>query len=268
MNDRMDKIRNWTIINFLIFILTLVVNYLGAAGFFNGKGQAEISAKYSTKITPAGFAFSIWGVIYTLLIITLIYFFINRRNGGVGGLVLRISPLFWLSSIFNIAWIISFSYEMIGVSTILLLGMLFSLMIIVERIYNNREKFNSTLAGISFSLYAGWVFIASILNISVFLVKIDWNGFGISESIWTIGVLFLAIGFILFYLSRYKNAIIPISLAWAFFGIYSAYSRGEIVSEMGTVIQGVLIFGIIVFLLSSVIIFVRNKYSIFPKSNY
>ena len=75
IESELTRIKLWTIANLLVFLASLVVNYLGASGFFNGMGQAEVSRKYPTLITPNGFAFSIWGVIYTLLLATLIYFF-------------------------------------------------------------------------------------------------------------------------------------------------------------------------------------------------
>lgn len=255
----------WVFLNLIFFILTLVINYLGSSGFFNGKGQAEVSAKYSTLITPAGFAFSIWGIIYSLLLITLIYFFAKRKDPVVTQLIQFISPLFIVSCLLNMGWIISFSYELMWLSTVLILGMTLSLLLIIERIYKHRADFPTGLAGFSFTLYGAWVFIASILNIAILLVQLNWDGFGISDSIWTIITLFLAIGFVLFYLSLYKNAIFPISLAWAFFGIYSSYSNGEINPAMGATIQGVLLLGMVVFVLSAILTFIKNDNSIFPK---
>lgn len=253
------------LLNVIFFILTLIINYLGSSGFFNGKSQAEVSAKYSTLITPAGFSFSIWGIIYSLLLITLIYFFAKRKDPIVAKLIQLISPLFIVSCLLNMGWIISFSYELMWLSTLLILGMTLSLLLIIERIYKHRAEFPTGLAGFSFTLYGAWVFIASILNISILLVQLNWGGFGISDSIWTIITLFLAIGFVLFYLSLYKNAVFPISLAWAFFGIYSSYNNGEINPNMGAIIQGVLLLGIVVFVLSAIMTFIKNGNSIFPK---
>lgn len=266
MNNRnLKSTRNWTILNLLFFFLTLAINYLGSSGFFNNMGQKEISDKYMTLITPAGFAFSIWGVIYSLVFLTLIYFFIKRKDRRVGNLVQKISPLFIISSLMNIGWIISFSYELLAISTILIFAMLFSLLLIVEKIYKNRGQGPYLLPGIAFSLYGAWVFIATILNISLYLVQINWTGFGISDSIWTIGILFAAMAMTLFYLSIYKNAVFPLSLAWAFFGIYSSYTRGEINPPMAATIEIVLLIGIGFFILASLVTFIKNKNSIFPK---
>ncbi|TAA73014.1 tryptophan-rich sensory protein [Planococcus salinarum] len=261
----LKKTTIFTVVNLVFYFLTLGVNYLGSSGFFNGQSQADISEKYTTLITPASFAFSIWGVIYSLLLITLIYFLVKRKDPNVSRLVLLISPLFIASSVFNMGWIVAFSYELMGVSTLLILAMLFSLLFIVERIYKNRFDFPSTLAGLSFTLYGSWVFIASIVNISVFLVQLEWDGFGISDSIWTMIVLGIAVAFVLLYLVRFKNAAFPIPIAWAFFAIYSAYASGELDPAMSTAIQVILLTGIGIFLVAVVWVFVKNGKALFPK---
>lgn len=254
-----------TLTNILIFLATLVVNQLGATGKFNGMSQKDVSDKYKTLITPRGFAFAIWGIIYTLLFTTLIYFFLQRKDPAIAELIVLISSLFIASSIFNIFWIISFSYEKLGLSTILIFGMLISLMTIIGKIYEYHTNFPSILAGSAFTLYASWVFIATILNISLYLVQKKWNGFGISDFIWTMIILFVAVVLVLLYLFIYQNALFPIAIAWAFFGIYSSYSKGTIKPEMASMIQKILSLGIVIFIIASTFIFIRNGYSIFPR---
>lgn len=109
----------WTIINFLVFFATLGFNYLGASGFFNDMGQAAVSSKYQTLLTPNGFAFSIWGVIYTLVFATLVYLFIKRKGPAVAKLIGLVSAPFVVSCLFNMAWIVAFSYEKMALSTFL-----------------------------------------------------------------------------------------------------------------------------------------------------
>lgn len=264
MDERtLKKTKIFTLLNLAFYFLTLGVNYLGSSGFFNGNSQKDISDKYMTLISPAPFTFSIWGVIYSLLLITLIYLFVKRKDQRIRKLVFLISPLFIASSLLNMGWIVAFSYERLGISTLLIFGMLFSLLKIVERIYQNRFEFPSTLAGLSFTLYGSWVFIATIVNISLFLVQLEWNGFGLSDSVWTLIVLGMAIAFVLFYLSRFKNAAFPIPLAWAFFGIYSSYANGQLDPSMSTAIQGVLIAGIAIFLIAVVWRFIKNGNALF-----
>lgn len=263
--NTLKKTKLFTLLNLLAYFLTLGVNYLGSSGFINGNTQRDISDRYMTLISPAPFAFSIWGIIYSLLLITLIYLFIKRKDPQISRLVLLISPLFIASALFNMAWIVTFSYERLGISTLLILGLLFSLLFIVERIYKNRFEFPSTLAGLTFTLYGSWVFIATIVNTSLFLVQLEWNGFGLSDSVWTIIVLGIAIAFVFFYLSRFKNAAFPIPIAWAFFGIYSSYASGRLDPALSTVIQGVLLAGIVILLIAVVWRFIKNGNALFLK---
>lgn len=254
-----------TTANLVVYFAVLGINYLGSSGFFNDMGQTEVSEKYKTLITPNGFTFSIWGVIYSLLLTTLIYFFVQRNDPAVSELIRLTSGLFIASSVLNMSWIIAFSYEKLGTSTVFIFGMLLALMEIIERIYVNRSLFPSTLASTTFTLYASWVFIATILNIALLFVQKKWNGFGISDSIWTIIILLIAIIFVIFYLSLYQNAVFPIALVWAFYGIYSSYSQGKINVEMMSVIKGVLIFGIVIFCFIAVFTFYRNGFAFFPQ---
>lgn len=254
----------WIISLLIIFLLTLFVNSLGAKGFFNGKGQAEVSAKYPTFITPNNFAFSIWGVIYTLLLITLLYFFFQRKDPAVTELIHAISGLFILTSLFNMAWIVSFSYEKMASSTFFILGMLLSLMTIVKEIQATNPSLGRTLAGTSFTLYASWVFIATFINFAVFFIQKEWNRFGLSDSIWTLVILMIAIIFVSSYVFVYQNAVFPIALAWAFYGIYSSYQEGKIKAERAASIQKLLLTGIAIFFFWIVYSFMINGLAIFP----
>ncbi|MHA6260087.1 tryptophan-rich sensory protein [Sporosarcina sp. CAU 1771] len=157
--------------NYEIDSATFGINYLGSSGFFNGMSQKDISDKYTTLLTPAGFAFSIWGVIYTLLFVTLVYFIVKSKDERVSKLVHMISPLFIISCVLNMGWIVLFSFEFMGLSTLFIIGMVIILLLIVEEIYKNRSEVPFVLAGISFTIYGSWVFIASILNTSIFLLQ-------------------------------------------------------------------------------------------------
>ena len=252
-----------TISNIVILITTLVFNKIGSSGGFNGMGQKEVSDKYKTLITPAGFAFAIWGVIYLFLSATIIYLFFQRSNPDLASLINMLSPLFILSSLFNIAWIVSFSYEKLALSTVFIFGILLSLMTIVKNLYTLDASFATTLSLITFTLYSAWVFIATILNVALFLVQIEWQAFNISKSKWTIAILFIAMALVLVYVLYYKNAIFPLPIAWAFFGIYSSYKKGIINPQMSKVIKNVLIFGIMFFILLTIATFTINNFQIF-----
>lgn len=247
-----------------LFFITLLVNALGARGFFNGKGQAEVSANYQSYITPNNFAFSIWGVIYSLLLVTLIYLFLQRTDPAVATVIDSVSGLFVIASILNMAWIVSFSYEKMGISTIFIFGMMLSLMTIIERLYALSPSFVRSLTSLSFSLYASWVLIATFINFATFFIQKEWNRFGLSDSFWTIVILLLTILFASSYVFIYQNAVFPIALAWAFYGILDAYRKGKVEPSQKESIQKVLRAGIVIFSLFIVFTFVRNGWMILP----
>lgn len=255
----------WAIVNIVIFIVMIMVNYLSAAGKINNFSQAEVSAMYPTLITPAGFAFSIWGVIYSLIGPILIYFLVKLKDDKVSRTIDLISPLIIVNFLLNIAWNISFSHDIIGLTMVLIILMAISLVMIIGKLYKNRANSSYLLAAVAFTIYASWVFIASFVNVAAFLVKINWNGFGISDSYWAILVIIVATLAVVAYILKYKNALAPISVAWAFFTIYSAYKSGKITADMSSTIEMLLIVGIVIFVALMVMTFVKNKYSIFPK---
>lgn len=266
MNENtLKKAKLFALLNLVFYFLTLGVNYLGSSGFFNGQSQGDISDQYLTLISPAPFTFSIWGVIYSLVLITLVYLFIKRKQRNVSELILLISPWFIVLSLCNMGWIVAFSYERLGISTILIIGMLFSLLLIIGKIYTHRFEFPSTLAGLSFTFYCAWVTIATVVNTALLLVQLEWNGFGISYSVWTLIILAVAIAFVLIYISRYKNAAYPLPLAWAFFGIFATYRSGRVEPELSTIIQGFLIAGIVIFLIAAVWRFIKNGNALFQR---
>ncbi|NKZ30220.1 tryptophan-rich sensory protein [Facklamia miroungae] len=257
----------WLAGNYISFILSLIVNYLGGTGQINHMSQQAVSNKYLTLITPAGFTFSIWGVIYSLILITLIYLIFKREDKRVIRTIQVISPFFILSCILNMAWIVSFSYEFIGLSVILIFLLLLTLMKLIEMINNQRDFISYRLPGITFTLYASWVLIATIVNIASLLVKIGWNGFGISPSIWTLIIITIAIIFVVVYVVKFRNAVFPIASAWAFYGIYSEYENEVYAPEFASLIMLVLLIGLGIFVLTAVYCFIKNENGIFPKSH-
>ena len=108
--------------NILAFIFTLAINGLANTSILGGKTTAQISNQYPTLITPAGYVFAIWGIIYALLAMFVIYQVRpSQQNKEYQN---QISVLFILSSIFNVAWIFLWGYNYIAASVIPILGLL------------------------------------------------------------------------------------------------------------------------------------------------
>lgn len=212
------KTKAW--INFGLLLLTLGVNFLGGTGRINNSSQAEVSNRYQTLITPAGFTFSIWIVIYGLLIISMIVMIVKHEDSYYKAVIERITPLLWLSYISNMIWIVLFSYIQIGWSTVFIFAYLFSLTMILKKVKELSQD-RQWLLPLTFGLNTGWLFIASVVNVSAFLVQIEWGGFGIAENTWAVVMMVVAVLLALVVLVNLQSAAFLLPIAWAFFGIYS-----------------------------------------------
>lgn len=257
------KTKSW--INAIFLIVTLIVNGMGALGIINGLSQKEVSDMYQTLITPAPSTFSIWSVIYTFLIISIIVMIFKHQDSYYERAIDEISFLFWLSCALNIVWIVSFSYNLIGLSTIFIFAFLIVMVLIVERI-GKIQTSGRYLLPITFGLYSGWLFIATVVNIAAGLVKAEWGRFGISEEIWSSVILLVAVGLTLLVLLKTKNALFPIPIAWAYFGIYNFLSAPEGFQGKYSLLPNVALIGIVLLIGLSAIQFYKNKYMVMPST--
>ncbi|MDD4773200.1 MAG: hypothetical protein PHZ09_06290 [Eubacteriales bacterium] len=124
----------------------------------------------------------------------------------------HISTLFRISCILNTAWIIAFSYVQVELSVLLIFGFVITLsMICLNLLKVNDGK--HWLLPLSFGIYTGWLFIATVVNTAAMLVKLQWHGFGIADDIWAIIILIVAIALVIVVLLRIKNAAFSIPIA-------------------------------------------------------
>lgn len=250
-------------INGLFLAITLVVNTMGAIGLINGLSQKEVSDKYITLITPGPSTFGIWSIIYVLLISSIIMMIVKKDHIYYQKAIDEISILFWISCLINIAWIVSFSYLLIGLSVIFIFGFVITLSLILQKIRQIHEGKRFLLA-LTFGLYTGWLFIATVVNTAAWLVKLKWNGFGLANEIWAIIILIIAVFLVILVLKRIRNAIFPLPIAWAYFGIYQFLNAPEgFNGEYGS-LQIVTLVAMIVLILISAIQFYRNRFALLP----
>ncbi len=217
--------------NIALFILTVIVNSLaGSTTLIGGQDTAAISDNNPTLITPAGYVFSIWGIIYFLLGIFVVYQALPReRNSSYHK---KISGLFVLSSLVNIAWIFVWQYESLVLSVVLIFALLITLIAIYLRldIGRSKVKIGERLAvHLPFSVYLGWITIASIANVAVALTAYGWDGFGISAEIWAILIVAVALVITLLMLGIRKDIAYALVVIWALVGIGANQSGNQTV---------------------------------------
>jgi len=213
-----------SILNLVGYLGTVIVNALANALPINNKTTAQLSDQYPNLFVPAGLTFSIWGVIYLLLAIFVIYQVIATFRKDKSSLkpFARIGYLFFLSSLLNIGWIFAWQYEIVPLSLVFMLLLLGCLLAIYIRLGIGKEgspKNEQYLIHLPFSVYLGWITIATIANVTALLVDINWNRFGLSDQFWTVAVIVVGIGIALSILIRRQDIYYCLVVAWAFGGI-------------------------------------------------
>jgi benzodiazapine receptor len=215
----MASILRWA--NIVAFILTIIVNGLaGSTAIIGGKVTAQISDANPTLVTPAGYVFSIWGIIYLLLGIFVIYQALPGNQGKT--FQKRIGWLFVLSSIFNIIWLFLWQYEYLAASVIVMFLLLSTLILIYLRLNIGKSKASiqeKLAVHLPFSVYLGWISIATIANVAVTLVSVNWDGFGLDPEVWAAIAIALALLITLLILATRKDVAFALVVIWALIGI-------------------------------------------------
>lgn len=184
------------LVNMLALVITVLINYLSNTGVFNGHTMATVSERYANFFTPAGYAFSIWGLIYLGLLGFVIYTgrsLFTRKE--VDPVLFNIKWLFLLSCLANSGWVIAWLNDYTGLSVLIMIVLLVVLLriVLVTHAQQNRTSLAERLfVRAPFALYAGWVSVALIANMAAWLTKVNWDGWGISAEAWTIVMISVA----------------------------------------------------------------------------
>jgi len=247
------------ILNALSLAVTIIVNYLSNTGFFNGKTIADVSDKYVNYFTPAGFTFSIWGLIYLGLIAFIIYTFTKNAKEHV---ITRTGWWFIISCIANCSWIVAWLYDYTGLSVLILFIQLICLLAIIVKNYMGTRSASFSercFVWIPFSLYGGWLTVALIADVAAYLTKINWTGFGIAEATWCMMMIWVA-GLIHVYVA-WKRRLYWFSIVgvWALAGI--AFANEDVSNIKNTAIT----VAIIIFIVILVVLFSKKK---LPQHHY
>lgn len=250
-------------INGLFLILTLAVNALGATGFINSQTQKEISDRYVTLITPSPSTFSVWSVIYTLLLVSAIVMIVKKKDGYYRAAVDAVTVPFLASCVLNIAWIVFFSYDQLLLSVLFILGFVIALAVICRRLLKIQDK-KRWLLPVTFGIYTGWLMIASVVNIAAALVKIKWDGFGLAADLWALIILCAAILIVGLVALITRNAALPLPVAWAYFGIYQFLKTSDVFAGKYPDLQTAALAGMAILAVWAVVLFAVNHFSFLP----
>jgi len=231
-------------LNIMAFLFTVLVNGLaGSTTILGGKNTAQISDANPTLITPAGYVFSIWGVIYILLGVFVVFQALPSEKGK--DYQKRIGWLFVLSSLLNIAWLFLWQFEYLSLSVVLMFLLLATLISIYLRLNIGKSTVplrEKLAVHAPFSVYLGWITIASIANVAVTLVSVNWDGFGISPETWAALIIIIALLITLLVIATRKDIAYGLVIIWALVGIAVKQSGNQnivMITEISVIIVAI-----------------------------
>ncbi len=241
------------------FILVIVMNFMANSVPINGKTTGELSALYPNLFVPAGATFAIWGIIYLLLTAFVIFQGVAVFTGNPAGsqAVEKIELWFLISCLMNASWILAWHYQQVGLSLLIMLGLLASLLVMYQRLsigLGDASPAIKFLVHLPLSVYLGWISIATIANVTAYLVHLGWNGWGISQQAWAL--VMIAAGVILAFLMLYirYDLFYALVIAWALYGIWlkrsAATEPAPLVSWgalLGLILVGAAILALLIF---------------------
>jgi len=239
----------------ITYVVMVVVNFLANGLPINNRSTGAISNAYPNLFAPAGLTFSIWGLIYLLLAGYVLYQFISfgeKRSQKKEVLLKKINILFIATSIANISWIFSWHYDFIALSVLIMAVLLILLIKIADILRVEKMKLVEKIFIFTpFSVYFGWITVAAIANITVFLVSINWNGFGIADFIWTSIILLVGSLIGILRMHKDKNIVYGLVLIWAYLGILLKHLSadgfgGKYPSIIATIMVCLVLFGFFV----------------------
>jgi len=180
-------------VNVLAVVAVIVVNGLANALPLNGQTTGEISDRFQVYFVPAGYVFSIWGVIYLALLAFAVYQALPAQRNNPR--LRRVGYLFAASCVANIAWLFLWHYEQFVLTLVAMFALLLSLITIYLQLEIGRAAVSPAekwLVHVPFSIYLGWITVATIANVTTVLDFLGWSGWGISDQAWAVIMLLVA----------------------------------------------------------------------------
>ncbi|MEO6333935.1 MAG: TspO/MBR family protein [Pyrinomonadaceae bacterium] len=203
-----DRIRSILVLAATVGVI--VFNWLAATGRL-GSDTAAISAKYPTLVTPAGYAFSIWSLIYLGVIAFSVYQVFPANLSRFRG----VRSVYIASCALNCAWLYFWHREQIVVCFVVMVALWATLAVICYQVRNAKSLGDTWLAKAPFGLYFGWVTAALLVNLSI-LLKFQRVAFSPSaETTLAVLLILAAAGCAILVRVKLTNYFYPLAIAWA-----------------------------------------------------
>jgi benzodiazapine receptor len=241
----MDQDRRRQVVTLATYLVTVAVNGAANALPINGQTTASISDRFEVLVIPAGYVFAIWGLIYALLGA----FSIDqaRPSRAADPTLRRLGYLPAMTGALNTVWLLLFQYEVFVLTVPVMIGLLVSLIAINAVTFADRDHLAGPMRWTiraPFSVYLGWITVATIANIAQTLKAIGFDGFGIDPPIVAGGVLVVGLAIAVTFVWRFADSVYGSVIVWAYVGIAvkeSATTIVPVVSLAGATVVGALL---------------------------
>lgn len=224
-----DALRQYA--NLLVTVVTIVFNGLANALPLNGQSTGQISDRFQVYFVPAGYVFSIWGLIYLGWLAFAIYQLLPAQRDNPR--LRRVGYLFVWSGVANMAWLFFWHYEYFILTVVVMLILLLLLIAIYLRLQIRKVQVASLerwCVDIPFSVYLGWITVATIANITALLSYLQWDGWGISPEVWTLIMLTAGVCIASAVSLTRGDIAYMLVIIWAFMGIAVKHAGVPIVA--------------------------------------
>lgn len=231
------------------FAAVLVVNALADILPLNGVGTGVLSDEIPNLFVPAGFTFSIWGVIYLLLLGYIVFVLREVWSSNVGDPAWnrRDATLFILNCCANMGWIFAWHWRKTVLSLLIMLVLLATLILLegenrkklaagavlgrdrqpVPGVAPGTERARRFFLTVPLRVYLGWISVATIANVTAVLVKADWNAFGLDPRVWTILAIVAGLAVALGFSLGKRQIAAPLVIVWAYAGIVTKRAQTD-----------------------------------------
>jgi benzodiazapine receptor len=219
------------VLGVVVLVAVLWMNGMAGAGTLSGESIGLIANRYTSYFLPAGWVFGIWSLIYLSLIAFTVYQALpgQRENAALGRLGLG-----WaVNGVLNIAWVVTFSFSLFGVSLLVMVALLVNLVWINEKVgagHTELGRLDRVFVAFPFGLYLAWISVALISNTFQFATYAQWSGFGIDGAVWSAVMMAVATGLAAFMVVHRGAWVFPVVNAWAFVGIAARFPDVPVVA--------------------------------------
>ena len=216
----MDRDLKRQFVTVATYIATVLVNGAAVAIPLGGMTTGQISDLFPVAVVPASYVFSIWSAIYLLLLAFTVYQALPGRRADPT--LRRLGYLPALTGILNTVWVLLWQYQVFLLTVPVMVALLITLIAIWLRVREPREGVTPAqgwLVVLPFSVYLGWITVATIANISQQLYNLGFRGGPIPETVWAVAVLAVGLVITTVMVARHRDVAYGAVIAWAYAGI-------------------------------------------------